>query len=505
MRTTLFVLLALSLNYSALGQEDITPKTKTVSGRGRFLDINFNGCSCSIQIDYRFILENENDAGPHLEYFDINILTSKPEYCISLMDPWISLQISGYVNGNQVRGWVNGLGAKVIPDEPNFSFNNHRDYDANYTDWRFFLASTASKNRGSNNSSYDVNTVQTLWNAGFVVESIRFWPTRDFNELLELQKQEQDNTQKKADALVDQGKYDEAIAVWEEHKTKYPGDIPKAENEITAIKIKKQDHKRDVNSKQENAAATEQVELMTVLGALMFKDMDKDGTKSSFNKGDGGTRFNFNMGYSFSSMPIYDNADSEYGTYTSSAGVNTLNLDIGLQFWPYYSDFLGLGLISNAKGGYLPIGGQNFSYQYDYGAQLFLGARAVKLTALYQMGDRGFQHIETFASYTGDTYYDSEGAAKFTRMVIGPRFSFGTTHPVGNLDLLYVMESYPNMSSISASGFQIIYSSHNRIKIYGEAILGAARMGVIKYELQDDVKNNGLIIQIGVVRMLDWF
>ncbi len=265
------------------------------------------------------------------------------------------------------------------------------------------------------------------------------------------------------------------------------------------------------------AAASELVTGMGAFGAFMFKNIGPEYDKPKNKFSAGAPRFSLNIGYSLAVLPIYENRTGSISTLNSTTqfeetveeNIYTANLDLGLQFWPYYSKHFGLAIIGNGHGGLMPIAGSSLSYSYDYGIKAFIGSWPIKLALSYQWGDRGFSYSHSFSSGAantlGETISVGEGATKFSRFSIGPRISFNTISSIGNLELIYFTEFYPNMKKISASGFAVNYYSHNRLRFFGEIILNGARMGAIKYELDNGVKNTGNHYKVGVVRTMDWF
>lgn len=270
--------------------------------------------------------------------------------------------------------------------------------------------------------------------------------------------------------------------------------------------------KRDASEK---AAQASIFASMISLGGFMYNNLSKDSEKSLYNGGS--WRFNFNVGYSFTSLPIYETvAQESYNGVTKSmdystrqGASNTLNLDLGLQFWPYYGDHFGVGVIAEGNAGYLPLAGENSSYTYNYGIQGMVGAASFKLSALYLMGDRGGSYSRVYSDQFGKSMTNVEGASKYSRFMVGPRFTFGEVHPLRNLEILYITERYANLKRIKGSGFNITYAANNRLRIYAETMLKAARVGVLTSDYLEtfdgEVNNTGMYVRFGVVRMIDRF
>lgn len=336
--------------------------------------------------------------------------------------------------------------------------------------------------------------------------------SRSTSQLTQTKGQDKSATQKKADELEKAGKYDEAKKVWDQYEVRHPEDADLAgskRKDIHTNMNNKAQAARDVKQKQETAALAA---TMITFGAIMYKGLGNDKGKNKY--AERSWRLNFSCGYSIAFMPVYMNSVSSIyngsGTNTyfdaESKTVGTVNIDLGFQFWPYYGKNAGVGLIADGYGGYIPIGGSTFGYLYQYGAQAYAGANSIKGIFSYTMGDKGFSTVQKFSSGTYDDASTGEGGAKFTRMMGGIRISINTnTHPVHHFDLSYIMESYNNMKKIKGNGFNLTYSAHNRLKIYGEYMFTGARIGVIEPDFTLDAKNTGFYIRFGVIRSMDWF
>lgn len=321
-------------------------------------------------------------------------------------------------------------------------------------------------------------------------------------------------------------KYDLAISEWQLALSLKPGDTEatRAIERLNQKQIKK--NKDDYAAKnvsdqnkrnaKERAAQASIFASMAAIGGFMYNNITKDTKRSTYARG--AWRFNFNIGYSFTSQPIYEPVESEsyngvtmrYDYYVSNSSSNTMNLDLGLQFWPYYGDHFGLGLLAEGNGGYFPLAGENVSYTYQYGLHALLGPKAFKVSIRYLMGDRGASFSNVYSDEFGKRTSQVEGASTFRRSLVGTRISFGQAHPRRHLDFYYVIENYPNLNNIKGNGFQISYESHNRLRIYGETMLKAARVGVVGPEFTktlsaDGVRNTGMYIRFGVIRMIDRF
>lgn len=268
---------------------------------------------------------------------------------------------------------------------------------------------------------------------------------------------------------------------------------------------------RDAQLQAETAA---EVASMGVLGVFIFKNFGAEYDKDSNKFTRGAWRFNFTAGYSFSTLPIYENSDFTFSTPTSnnitssttSSDIQTINLDLGLQYWPYYNKGFGIGFFLDGSGGYLPAsGGAQVAYTYSVGSKLFVGASSIKLVGSIQIGNRGFLYSSVYSAENTSTNSYGEGITEYTRFSGGLRFGFNTESSFGNLELLYLQEHYLYLKQISTMGFGIAFYAHNRIKIIGEVLLDAARLGSITYALEDDVENSGLYWKVGVTRSMDWF
>lgn len=320
-------------------------------------------------------------------------------------------------------------------------------------------------------------------------------------------------TAKRAEELEKAGRYEEAKKVWDQYETRHPEDSELATSKRRDIHSNMNNNAQAARNAQEKKSTAELSAAMLAFGVVMYKGTGED--KSDKNKyADKSWRLNFTCGYSLSFMPVYMNSVSSI--YTGSQTVTfyeaekkqigTVNLDLGFQYWPYYGKNAGIGLIADGYGGYIPIGGSTFSYLYQYGLQAYGGLSNVKLLGSYSMGDKGFSTLQKFATGTYDDSSSGEGAARFTRIQGGLRFSFNTdTHPVHHLDVSYVMEKYPNMKQIDGSGINIAFSGHNRLRIYAEYMFKGARIGIIEPDFELEAKNTGSYIRFGVIRSMDWF
>jgi hypothetical protein len=270
--------------------------------------------------------------------------------------------------------------------------------------------------------------------------------------------------------------------------------------------------------------ATEVAEEMATMGALgifVYKNIgaEYERPKNRFSKGS--YRFNFTFGYSVTVIPVYENATyttstvsgSNSGEYTSDNFNFTPNLDIGLNFWPYYGKIWGIGFGGSAQGGMLPSSGGSMGiYSYDVGGKAMLGFPNFKIAAAYQAGDRGFSSSrerssgDSNAGVADNGIYTGEGATYFRRMMIGPRITFNVNETLGNLEIMYYSETYPNLKRITSGGFYIGYEAHHRIKIYTEFSTNTARIGTIRYDIiSSETKNTGFYMRFGFVRTMDWF
>lgn len=518
MKNIIILICAILPVCKALCQEVVEPSLKSVADSDiRFNSISTDDCLCSLSIDY--VIDLDGNLEPRLSRLKIRVLNNSPQYCLSLMDPNISLKVQSGINGNMVTAWINGLAANISPDEPVYQFSSHRDFDSNSHPWGVFLAYSPNSDNGLKHEYYESNRAKAFWNSDFKVVDIRIWPRKDYKKLLASTSTEFNKTQKKAGELEKTGKYEEARQVWEKYKRDHPEDSARAEKEQKKI-IAELGEKNDKDQKQRNAAGlaagTAQVGLMFYLGGFMYSGIGKDKPQNIQTRN--GLRFNLTYGYSFARMPIYTNRDRSsyigtqpFNTKSVDKGtVNTLNLDLGIQFWPYYGENAGIGIIANGFGGYLPLAGTNSSYNYQYGGQVFLGFKSFKVIGTYLMGDRGFDYSDTFTTSigSGTTYTQSNGASAFKRLMPGIRISLGQADfKTDHIDLCYILENYNNMKDIKASGLNITYSNHNRIKIYAEYLFNAARIGILQpgNELDSGLTNNGSYFVFGVVRSLDIF
>ncbi|MBS1489804.1 MAG: hypothetical protein JSS93_04715 [Bacteroidetes bacterium] len=325
--------------------------------------------------------------------------------------------------------------------------------------------------------------------------------------------------QSQADDLVKQGKEKEAIALLENYKNDHPEEtslIAKKQEAIRSQLNKRLDQEQKTREKQEVAAGAAEVGMMYYLGGFIYANVGKDKPQNIQTANT--WRFNFTQGFSFALMPTYNNevisnvvGYQNTTTQTIENGsVATLNYDIGLQFWPYYGNNFGIGIMANGFGGYMPLPGSNASYRYQYGGQAFLGLPEVQLNVMYLLGDRGFSKSYRFSSSIASTEITDtgKGAAAFSRLMLGPRFSFGSDDfKKKHLEAYYIMENYPNMKQIKATGVNVTYYAHNRLKIYAEYFPNAARMGTLNdgYTISDGVTNNSTLVLFGVIRTIDVF
>ncbi len=320
------------------------------------------------------------------------------------------------------------------------------------------------------------------------------------------------------------GDYEAAKKSWERALASKPNDatalqkIKEMEERATAQRSenyrKGNLQAQELRNQKETSARNEQFNLMADGVGIIYKNLGVDKDNNVFVQST--RRFNLTLGFSFALMPIYSNNKSEnyFGTAynytytTETRSIPTLNLDFGLQFWPWYGENWGVGLLAEGFGGFLPLAGTNFSYQYNYGFQAIAGSKKVKASFKYLLGDRGISYSDTFSGGTGSSksFYSGEGATYFSRIVIGPRFTFTSSEGVKrHLEVNYMMETYKNMTQIKSMGFNLTFVSDNRLRYYVDWMTNAARIGEINYELETGVTNQGFMLTIGVIRSFDWF
>lgn len=268
---------------------------------------------------------------------------------------------------------------------------------------------------------------------------------------------------------------------------------------------------RDDQLKLETAT---QVASMGVLGVFIFQNIGPEYDKETNIFRRGSWRFNFSLGYSFANTPIYENTAFTYSTINSSTitestratDIQTLNLDLGLQYWLFYSKFFGIGITGDGTAGYFPAsGGGQTIYSFGIGGKLFFGSSPIKLVAAVQTGGRGFIYASTYSAENTSSDSYGLGMEEFTRFSGGIRFGFNTASSIGNLELLYIQEHYPYLKQISSKGFGITFYAHNRIKIQGELLLDGVRIGDVEFQKENGLKNTGKQWKVTVSRSMDWF
>lgn len=327
-----------------------------------------------------------------------------------------------------------------------------------------------------------------------------------------------------ADKYERSGDFESAQKSWERALAAKPNDL-RAQQKIKDLeqraKYQRAENYRkanlqaqDLRDKKETAGREAQFNLMADMVGIIYKNLGVDKDNNIFVQST--RRFNLTLGFSFALMPSYSNSKYEsyagttyFRTFSTSKGsIPTLNLDFGMQFWPWYGENWGIGILAESFGGALPLAGNNYSYQYNYGFQAIAGSKKVKASFKYLMGDRGILYSYTFSGGTGSskTFYSSEGASYFNRIVIGPRFSFNSSKDVKrHLEVNYMLETYKNMTQIKSMGFNLTLVSDNRLRYYVDWMTNAARLGEVLYDLDADVKNQGVMLNVGIIRSFDWF
>ena len=318
------------------------------------------------------------------------------------------------------------------------------------------------------------------------------------------------------------GNFEAAQKSWERALEAKPND-PTAQQKIKELEEKAKSQRaenyrkanqqaQNLRDKKETADRNAQFNLMADGVGIIYKNLGVDKDNNIFVQST--RRFNLTLGFSFALMPSYSNRkyESYFGTTytrtfsTSTRSIPTFNLDFGMQYWPWYGENWGIGILAEGFLGALPLTGNNSSYQYNYGFHAIAGSKKVKASFKYLMGDRGISHGYTFSLGSSKTFYSSEGASYFNRIVIGPRFSFNSSKDVKrHLEVNYMLETYKNMTQIKSMGFNLTLVSDNRLRYYVDWMTNAARIGEVLYDLDADVTNQGTMLNVGIIRSFDWF
>ena len=232
-----------------------------------------------------------------------------------------------------------------------------------------------------------------------------------------------------------------------------------------------------------------------------------DGARpSSFFKG-ASIHVSFRLGLNFPSMPkvANNNADS----YTTTKDYYGTGLYAGLEIWPLYGQYFGIG--GFADGSYGLSGNiskdQNYMYSnkltYNYGLNAFLGLRQVKLIATYAMTTTNFS-VSTFTA-AGWDLPSSKVDFGSTRYGGGLRFNFKKKRKDLELMLLLEKLDYLPTNQKPIQIFHVGYIKSGKSFIQLDIAPNYPIIGNKKFAADNQYKDKGLFINFTIAHSFDFF
>ena len=285
---------------------------------------------------------------------------------------------------------------------------------------------------------------------------------------------------------------------------------PDAEQEKKANgKIKDlQDEYEHLNKEKESVNKMQ--EKRTNMRRAWREEYDKallDGARpSSFFKGVS-IHASFRLGVNFPSLPKVLNNNT--GTYTTSKDFYGAGLYGGLELWPLYGKYFGLG--GFCDGAYGLSGnmktGTNYLYSnkinYSYGINAFLGSRQVKLIGNYAKTNTSFT-VSTFTE-AGWDLPSSKVDFGSTRYGGGLRFNFKKKRR--DLDLMVLFEKFDFLPANQklTPVIHLGYINSGRSYLLFEVASNYPAVGEKKYSVENNFKKEGRYINLTFAHSFDFF
>jgi hypothetical protein len=283
-------------------------------------------------------------------------------------------------------------------------------------------------------------------------------------------------------------------------------------------------NERVSNQNASNDAAAIQLLLYTVLvhakiGQFIYQDLDlNDGNDIDHP----GHSLEFNVGYSFTSTPVYANITTESyngNTYRYIETIDTetplsLNLNAGLTFWHLKYKYAGIGYTVSAGAGhglYL----QNFHLNGFAGLKAYLGHPKLKAYTEYLAGFRDIKYNE----WTNAQKVQKGSANyKFHQFKLGIRISdliYWNGETVLNFDFLPMFELHHNTQMIPngsnpigfnwSKGFETGVKFDNRLSIMIQCLFEYPIQGKDLKPVTFNEKSTGTFFSISVLRNIEYY